>query len=69
MPIYIYECDKCKKVMEVMQRITDPVMILHSDLTEGHSGEKEICVGNIKRIIQTPILKFNGKGWTRRFFR
>ena len=67
MPIYVYECSKCKRQFEVRQKITDPVMKVHSDVTEGHQKLKEICKGEIHRVIQPVGIVFKGKGWTPKF--
>jgi len=69
MPIYTYECNKCKRTFDVIQGIKDKTLEKHSDCTEGHSGLPEVCEGDIKRIIQTPTIIFKGKGWTPKKFK
>jgi len=69
MPIYIYTCKKCNRTMEVCQKITDPILIKHSDMTEGHIGLKDICNGDVKKTIQTPSIHFKGLGWTPKHFK
>jgi predicted nucleic acid-binding Zn ribbon protein len=68
-PVYVYSCDKCKKEFDVLQGINDKTLTKHSDATEGHSGLKEVCDGNIKRIIQPCSFSLRGSGWTNKFFR
>ena len=67
MPVYVYECTKCKRKFEVVQGIKDATLTKHSDCTEGHIGLPDVCDGGIKRILQSPNLQFNGKG-TPKFF-
>jgi predicted nucleic acid-binding Zn ribbon protein len=55
--------------MEVCQKITDPILIKHSDMTEGHIGLKDICNGDVKKTIQTPSIHFKGLGWTPKHFK
>jgi putative FmdB family regulatory protein len=69
MPVYVYECEKCGRIFNVIQNINDKSLEKHSDCTEGHKDLKEVCEGKIKRIIQSVNLSFKGKGWTPKFFR
>ena len=70
MPIYTYECKKCKRSFDVLQRITDDKLVKHSDCTEGHQGLPDVCDGDIVRLISISVsISFKGKGWTKRFFK
>jgi predicted nucleic acid-binding Zn ribbon protein len=68
MPVYVYECEKCGEVVEVVQSIKDNSYILHKEIAIMENTFKN-CDGKVKRIIQPAALKFKGKGWTRKFFR
>ena len=52
MPIYVYECDTCKDIYEVEQRIVEDA------LTECRCGK-----GKVKRIIQPVGVAFKGSGF------
>lgn len=52
MPIYVYECDTCKDVYEVEQRIVEDA------LTECRCGK-----GKVKRVIQPVGIGFKGSGF------
>jgi len=52
MPLYEYQCAKCGKVFEVLQRFSD------SPLTE-HEG----CGGEVVRLLSAPAFHFKGSGW------
>ena len=70
MPVYIYECKKCRRTFEVLQGIKDEKLVKHSDCTEGHQGLPDICDGEIKRLISDNVnISFKGKGWTKKFFK
>src|SRR5262252_7672344 len=52
MPIYEYECQKCKRRTEAIQRI----------------GEKPLkicphCGGALKKLASAPAIQFKGSGW------
>ncbi len=52
MPIYEYECSKCGKTSEAMQRFSDP------PLTEcGH------CHGQLRKLISMSTFHLKGSGW------
>ena len=53
MPIYTYECEKCGKQFEVVQRITDEPLKLHGKIVpeKGIDFKGEWCNGKIRRII------------------
>jgi putative FmdB family regulatory protein len=52
MPLYEYQCDKCGKVFEVLQKFSDTPLSVH-----------EGCGGNVVRLISAPGLQFKGSGW------
>ena len=52
MPIYEYECSKCGKRQEVMQKITD------APLTECKA-----CGGHMKKMISNTSFVLKGTGW------
>src|SRR5262249_29062880 len=52
MPIYEYECQKCKRHTEAIQRV----------------GEKPLkicphCGGALKKLVSAPAIQFKGSGW------
>ncbi len=52
MPVYEYECLKCKKKHEIMQKITE------NPLTDCPD-----CGGNVKKIISNTTFVLKGTGW------
>ena len=52
MPIYEYRCDKCQKIIEVMQKFSD------KPLTRCPS-----CSGRLARIISNCSFQLKGSGW------
>ncbi len=52
MPVYEYECLKCKKKHEIMQRITE------NPLTDCPD-----CGGTMKKIISSTTFVLKGSGW------
>jgi putative FmdB family regulatory protein len=52
MPIYEYECTKCKEHLEIMQKITEDPL-----------SECPTCGGNIKRLISNTSFILKGTGW------
>ena len=52
MPIYEYQCTKCKKEFEVMQKITE------EPLSECNS-----CGGELKKLITNTSFVLKGSGW------
>ena len=74
MPVYVYECQKCKKVFEVRQTMMEPVYRYHyQGQMERREGYRETkferwCDGDIHRIIQHTAIVFKGRGRTPRFF-
>jgi putative FmdB family regulatory protein len=52
MPIYEYQCQKCREVLESMQKFSDP------PLTECPS-----CSGDLKKMISHSSFHLKGSGW------
>ena len=52
MPIYEYRCDKCQRIIEVMQKFSD------KPITRCPS-----CAGKVARIISNCTFQLKGSGW------
>ena len=52
MPTYEYQCEKCERVFEVRQRITEPPLTSH-----------EACGGRVKRLLSPAPFILKGEGW------
>src|ERR1700752_178519 len=52
MPIYEYECKKCKAHVEAYQKVND------KPLTKCRK-----CGGKLERKISSPAIQFKGSGW------
>ncbi len=52
MPIYEYQCRKCKSHVEVFQKIND------KPLTKCRK-----CGGRLEKVISAPAIQFKGSGW------
>src|SRR5262249_51197760 len=52
MPIYEYECDKCGKTIEVIQKMSDRPL-------KKHAG----CGGALTKLISAAGFQFKGTGW------
>jgi len=52
MPIYEFECRKCKAHMEVFQKISDKPPV-----------RCRKCGGRLERKISAPAIQFKGSGW------
>src|SRR5690349_10782205 len=52
MPIYEYECQKCGKTFEVIQKMSDPELKKH-----------EGCGGALTKLISAAGFQFKGTGW------
>lgn len=53
MPLYVYKCDECGDVFEVIQRFSD------SPLKNHGNG----CAGRVERMLTAASLRFKGSGW------
>ena len=52
MPIYEYECSKCGKTIEVIQKFSDKPLKKHKE-----------CGGNLNKLISAAGFQFKGSGW------
>ena len=52
MPIYEYECRKCKAHTEVMQKFTDKPLV-----------KCRKCGGRVEKLLSAPAIQFKGSGW------
>jgi putative FmdB family regulatory protein len=52
MPIYEYQCDKCQKIVEVMQKFTDKPL-----------SRCPSCGGRVARLISNCSFQLKGSGW------
>ena len=52
MPIYEYECRKCKAHTEAFQKVSD------KPLTKCQK-----CGGRLEKLISSPAIQFKGSGW------
>jgi len=52
MPIYIYRCSKCKKEVELFQKITDPPI-----------KRCKFCGGKLVKLISNTSFILKGGGW------
>jgi putative FmdB family regulatory protein len=52
MPIYEFECKKCKAHLEVFQKINDKP-----------PAKCRKCGGRLERLISAPAIQFKGSGW------
>ncbi len=52
MPLYEYECGRCGKRTEVIQRVGDPPPESCSE-----------CGGALRRLLSAPAFQFKGSGW------
>ena len=52
MPTYEYQCEKCQRVFEVRQRITEPAL-----------STCDVCGGGVKRLLSPAPFILKGEGW------
>src|ERR687892_2227652 len=52
MPLYEYECQKCGKRTEALQRFDDPPLTVCP-----------ACGGDLKKLLSAPAVQFKGSGW------
>jgi len=52
MPLYEYECGRCKHRFELIQKFSDKPVRKCPD-----------CGGRTKRLISAPAIRFKGTGW------
>jgi putative FmdB family regulatory protein len=51
-PTYEYECDKCRGVFEIRQRISEPALTIHDG-----------CGGAVRRLLSPAPFILKGDGW------
>jgi putative FmdB family regulatory protein len=51
-PTYEYQCEKCQRVFEIRQRISEPALTTH-----------EGCGGPVKRLLSPAPFILKGEGW------
>jgi putative FmdB family regulatory protein len=52
MPIYEFECRKCKAHIEVYQKLNDPP-----------PRKCRKCGGRLEKLLSAPAIQFKGSGW------
>ena len=52
MPTYEYQCEKCQRVFEVRQRITEAAL-----------STCDVCGGRVKRLLSPAPFILKGEGW------
>jgi putative FmdB family regulatory protein len=52
MPLYEYQCSRCGKSFEIIQKFSDLPLTVH-----------EGCGGPVERLISAPAIQFKGTGW------
>lgn len=52
MPLYEYECEKCGKHFERIEKVDGP-----------HLKKCPSCGGRVKRLMSPPAIQFKGSGW------
>ena len=52
MPLYEYQCHRCGKTFELLQKFSDDPVTVHDQ-----------CGGEVERLISPPALQFKGTGW------
>jgi putative FmdB family regulatory protein len=52
MPLYEYQCQKCKQRIEVIQRLNDPPQTICPN-----------CGGELKKLFSAPAIQFKGSGF------
>jgi len=52
MPLYEYQCTKCRKVCEVLQKVKDKP-----------PQKCPKCGGPVVKLVSSPAIQFKGSGW------
>ena len=52
MPLYEYQCRKCGRRVEKIQKFSDPPLTTC-----------EACGGKLERLLSSPAIQFKGSGW------
>jgi putative FmdB family regulatory protein len=51
-PTYEYQCDKCRQIFEIRQRISEPALTVHDG-----------CGGPVHRLLSAAPFILKGEGW------
>jgi putative FmdB family regulatory protein len=51
-PTYEYQCDKCRQIFEIRQRISEPALTVHDG-----------CGGPVRRLLSAAPFILKGEGW------
>src|SRR5262245_16119114 len=52
MPLYEYQCERCERRFEVIQKFSDPKVETCS-----------VCGGPVRKLLSSPAIQFKGSGW------
>jgi putative FmdB family regulatory protein len=52
LPLYEYQCRKCSRRMERIQKFSDPPLTTCEE-----------CGGKLERLVSSPAIQFKGSGW------
>jgi putative FmdB family regulatory protein len=52
LPLYEYECKKCRRRVEKIQKYSDPILTIC-----------ESCGGKLERLLSSPAIRFKGSGF------
>ena len=52
MPLYEYQCSKCGKIFERIQKFSDAALTVHEE-----------CGGQVERLVSASAFQFKGSGW------
>jgi putative FmdB family regulatory protein len=52
LPLYEYECKKCGRRVEKIQKYSDPILTIC-----------ESCGGKLERLLSSPAIRFKGSGF------
>ncbi|MDQ6679033.1 MAG: zinc ribbon domain-containing protein [Acidobacteriota bacterium] len=52
MPLYEYQCHKCGKKFDALQKFSDEPLAVHEE-----------CGGELERLVSPPAFHFKGTGW------
>jgi putative FmdB family regulatory protein len=52
LPLYEYECTKCGRRTEIIQKFSDPPLKACG-----------VCKGRLKKLLSAPAIQFKGSGW------
>jgi putative FmdB family regulatory protein len=52
MPLYEYQCSKCDKIFEVIEKFADAPLTVH-----------EGCGGHVERLLSASAFQLKGSGW------